>query len=162
MVVSSRSAMGLESILSIEAIAVHAHATCKREVMSLIAERTAAIAKVDQDSALRALMEREKLGTTAVGRGVCIPHGKVEGLSKITGVLATLSDPIEFDAPDGEPIDIVFGLMAPTDATAAHLKALAKVSRMMRDEQKREALRLADSVEAMFAIASQAEHSDAA
>ena len=154
--------MGLESILSIEAVAMRVHAKCKREVMSLIAERAATITNIDHDAALHALLEREKLGTTAVGRGVSIPHGKVEGLEKITGVLATLSDPIDFDAADGEPVDIVFGLMAPKDASAAHLKALAKVSRLLRDEQRREAFRSADSVEAMFAIASQAEHSDAA
>ena len=99
------------------------------------------------------LLEREQLGSTGVGDGVALPHGKIEGLGKIVGVLARLEAPVSFDALDDQPVDLVFMLLAPANATAAHLKALAKVSRLLRDEDAREALRGADSAEALFAIA---------
>jgi len=102
---------------------------------------------------LATLMEREQLGSTGVGEGVAIPHGKIEGLDKITGVLAQLEQPINFDALDDQPVDLVFLLLAPANATAAHLKALARVSRLLRDRQSRAALRGAETADALFAIA---------
>ena len=99
------------------------------------------------------MLEREQLGSTGVGKGVAIPHGKIEGLSSVVGVLARLEAPVDFDAVDDQPVDIAFLLLAPANATAAHLKALAKVSRLLRDDDAREALRGAETAEALFAIA---------
>jgi PTS system nitrogen regulatory IIA component len=107
-------------------------------------------------------MEREQLGSTGVGRGVAIPHGKIEGVPAITGLLVKLDQPIDFEAVDDQPVDLLFVLLAPADATAAHLKALARVSRLLRDEHVREALRGAETTEAMFAIAVEAEQPHAA
>lgn len=154
--------MGLDSFLSSDGIIVNVNAKSKREALSIIAERCADLAGLEQPVLFESLMEREQLGSTAVGHGTAIPHGKVEGLNQVFGVLAILSEPIEFDSADGEPVDILFGLFAPADASAAHLKALAKVSRMLREERNRSALRQTDSIDAIFAIISQTEHSDAA
>jgi PTS system nitrogen regulatory IIA component len=128
----------------------------------MLADRASAVTGADAASIREALMDREKLGSTGVGRGVAIPHGKVEGLSAITGLLAKLDTPIDFEAVDDQPVDLIFVLLAPTDASAAHLKALAKVSRLLRDDRVREALRGAETPEAMFAIAVETERSHAA
>ncbi len=154
--------MGLESILSSEGVVPSLKAHCKREALSGLAERAAALTGVAAQSIEDALMSREQLGSTGVGHGVAIPHGKIEGLGEIVGVLARLAAPVDFEALDNEPVDLVFLLLAPADATAAHLKALAKVSRLLRESAVREALRGAQTAEAMFAIASSAERSNAA
>jgi len=154
--------MGLGSFLSANGVIAKINAKCKREALSLLAGRCAELTNIDQNILFESLMEREQLGSTAVGHGVAIPHGKIEGLDKLTGILITLSDPVDFDAADDAPVDILFGLLAPADASAAHLKALAKVSRLLREERNRTALRATDSIDAIYAIATQTERSDAA
>ncbi len=128
----------------------------------MLAERAATLTGVPAAKIRDALMEREQLGSTGVGRGVAIPHGKIDGLGQMVGMLAKLSDPVDFEAVDDQPVDIVFLLLAPKEATAAHLKALARVSRLLRDEQVREALRGAKTPEALFAIAADSAQSNAA
>lgn len=154
--------MPLSDLLSQNAVIAKLHARCKREALSSIAERAASLTGADAGAIREALMEREKLGSTGVGRGVAIPHGKIEGLPAITGLLARLDAPIDFEAVDDQPVDLIFVLLAPTDASAAHLKALAKVSRLLRDERVREALRGAETPEALFAIAIDSERPHAA
>ena len=107
-------------------------------------------------------MERERLGSTGLGEGVAVPHCKIDGLDKVRGIFARLETPVDFDALDANPVDLVFLLLAPANATAAHLKALARVARLLRDPENREALRAADSVEAVFAIITSERKSDAA
>jgi PTS system nitrogen regulatory IIA component len=146
--------MGLEDLLSPQGVIHNLRAKCKREALQALAERASGL--IDRRPAsdiLSTLLEREQLGSTGVGDGVALPHGKMDGLSKIVGVLARLETPVSFDALDDQPVDLVFMLLAPANATAAHLKALAKVSRLFRDEDARDALRGADSAEALFAIA---------
>lgn len=145
--------MGLEDLLSPQGVIHNLRAKCKRDVLQALADKAAAIVDRPATDILATLMEREQLGSTGVGDGVALPHGKIEGLSKIVGVLARLETPVSFDAVDDQPVDLVFMLLAPANATAAHLKALAKVSRLFRDAEAREALRGADSAEALFAIA---------
>lgn len=128
----------------------------------MLAERAADVVGMPATTIEEALMSREQLGSTGVGQGVAIPHGKIEGLGEIAGVFARLDPPLDFEALDDEPVDLIFLLLAPADATAAHLKALAKVSRLMRDAGVREALRGAETGEALFAIATSAERPDAA
>lgn len=154
--------MGLSEFLSPDAVIADLTASCKREVLSQLAVKAAALTGRPAEAIRLALMEREQLGSTGVGRGVAIPHGKIEGLGEIIGLLAKLHQPTEFEAVDDQPVDIVFVLLAPTDATAAHLKALAKVSRLLRDERVREALRGAKTAEAIFAIAAETAQSNAA
>ena len=146
--------MGLQDLLSPEGVIVNLKANCKREVLAALAEASCGIVEgADCNKVRDALMDREQLGSTGVGEGVAIPHGKIEGLSKITGLLARLEHPVDFDAVDSQPVDLVFLLLAPKDATAAHLKALAKVARLLRDEDARAALRGADTAEALYAAA---------
>jgi PTS system nitrogen regulatory IIA component len=154
--------MGLSEFLSPDAVILNASASCKREAIALLAEKAAKLTGLAAPVIRQALMEREQLGSTGVGRGVAIPHGKIEGLGEIVGVLAKLQEPIDFEAVDDQPVDLVFVLLAPMDATAAHLKALAKVSRLLRDERIREALRGAETQEALFAIAADTAQSNAA
>ena len=145
--------MGLEDLLSPQGVIHNLRAKCKREALQALAERASSLIDRPAPDILSTLLEREQLGSTGVGDGVALPHGKMDGLSKIVGVLARLETPVSFDALDDQPVDLVFMLLAPANATAAHLKALAKVSRLFRDEDARDALRGADSAEALFAIA---------
>jgi PTS system nitrogen regulatory IIA component len=154
--------MGLRELLSPDAVVLNLHARCKREALSMLADRAAKLTGASAPAIRQALMEREQLGSTGVGRGVAIPHGKIEGVPAITGLLVKLDQPIDFEAVDDQPVDLLFVLLAPADATAAHLKALARVSRLLRDEHVREALRGAETTEAMFAIAVEAEQPHAA
>lgn len=145
--------MGLEDLLSAEGVIPNLKARCKREVLSALAERASALVGAPAEKIRETLLEREQLGSTGVGKGVAIPHGKIEGLGSVIGILARLETPIDFDAVDDQPVDLVFMLLAPANATAAHLKALAKVSRLLRDDEARSALRGAETAEALFAIA---------
>lgn len=154
--------MGFAEILRPDAVIHNLHACCKREALELMAEKAAKLVGRPTPEIVETLLEREQLGSTGVGDGVAIPHGKIENLSSITGVLALLETPVSFDAVDDQPVDLIFLLLAPANATAAHLKALAKVSRLLRDEDTRAALRGADSAESLFALASSAEKPDAA
>lgn len=154
--------MGLSEFLSPDAVVFDLAASCKREALAALAEKASALTGRPAESIRQALTEREQLGSTGVGRGVAIPHGKIEGLGAMVGILAKLEAPVDFEAVDDQPVDLVFVLLAPTDATAAHLKALAKVSRLLRDEAVREALRGAKTPEALFAIAAETARSNAA
>jgi PTS system nitrogen regulatory IIA component len=101
-----------------------------------------------------ALSERERLGSTGFGGGIAIPHGKIEGLSQLFGYFVRLNSPIEFQSVDNLPVDLVFLLLSPPDAGADHLKALARVSRVLRDRQTVAKLRGARSKDAIFALLS--------
>lgn len=103
------------------------------------------------------LMERERLGSTGVGHGVAIPHGRFAELDKICGIFAKLEKPVNFDAIDNEPVDLIFLLLVPEESGADHLKALAKVSRVLRDQAICDKLRGTDSGDAIFAILNSAQ-----
>ena len=116
----------------------------------------------DSKTILATLNERERLGSTGFGSGIAIPHGKLEGIPNVLGYFARLTAPIDFQAVDGLPVDLVFLLLSPTDAGADHLKALAGVSRLLRDRQMAAKLRGARSKDAMFALLAGVEALDAA
>lgn len=109
-----------------------------------------------------ALEERERLGPTGIGQGIAIPHAKLEGLETVTAVFATLTTPIDFEAIDEQPVDLVFLLLAPKDSSAEHLKALARVSRLMRNQAICEKLRAATDAAALYAILTEPAASNAA
>ncbi len=145
--------MGLQDLLSPQGVIHNLRAKCKRDALLALAEKASGMINRPAADIMATLLEREQLGSTGVGDGVALPHGKIEGLGEIVGVLARLETPVSFDSVDDQPVDLIFMLLAPANATAAHLKALAKVSRLFRDAEAREALRGADSAEALFAIA---------
>jgi PTS system nitrogen regulatory IIA component len=101
---------------------------------------------------LDALLEREALGSTGVGYGVAVPHARVAGLTRLRGVFVRLEQPIEFQAVDDRPVDLIFALFAPPDAGAEHLRALARVSRVLRQADLREQLRQAHGADAIHAL----------
>lgn len=107
---------------------------------------------IEERLILDVLLEREKLGTTGVGHGVAIPHGKVDGLDRVYGVFARLETPVNFEALDDEPVDLMFLLLAPECAGADHLKALARVARLLREPATCEKLRGSDSSDALYAL----------
>jgi PTS system nitrogen regulatory IIA component len=130
-------------LLSPDAVVLNLEAGSKRQVLQVLAERVAEAHGLEAGPVLDALLEREKLGTTGIGAGLAIPHAKLEGLDRLVGVFARLRTPVGFDSLDDEPVDLVFLLLAPTDAAAEHLKALARVARVFRDEALCTALRQA-------------------
>jgi PTS system nitrogen regulatory IIA component len=108
------------------------------------------------------LLERERLGTTGVGNGIAIPHGKLAGLKQLFGMFARLEQPVDFDAIDEQPVDLIFLLLAPEAAGADHLKALARVSRLLRDRSVCEKLRGANQADAIYALLTESPASHAA
>jgi len=110
----------------------------------------------DDREIFEVLLERERLGTTGVGSGIAIPHGKLRGLTKLTGLFARLGKPVDFESIDDQPVDLVFVLLAPEAAGADHLKALAKVSRLLRDKAVCDRLRRAGDSAKLFAILTEA------
>jgi nitrogen PTS system EIIA component len=127
--------------------------------IAALAERNGA---VDSKLVIERLTERERLGSTGFGGGVAIPHGKIDGLEGVVGVFARLEKPIDFQAIDDMPVDIVFMLLSPPDAGAEHLKALARVSRALRDRPFLAKLRGAGSDDALYALLASSETRDAA
>ncbi len=123
----------------------------------VLAEMSAVMARalnLDAREVHEAVLERERLGSTGVGEGVAIPHARIETLSRPAGGFAHLSEPADFEAIDERPADLVFMLLAPTDAGADHLRALARAARVFRQERIRAALRQAQTEEAVLAILS--------
>src|SRR5271163_684041 len=105
----------------------------KKQVLQALAARAAALTGQNERAIFDILMQREKLGSTAVGNGIAIPHGKLPTLTRLFGLFARLERPIDFEALDNQPVDLVFLLLAPEGAGADHLKALARIARLLRD-----------------------------
>ena len=110
-------------------------ADSKQQILETLAESFASVYDLDRAAVLERIEEREKLGSTGFGRGVAIPHARVAGLDKPVAAFLRLDAPVDFGAADGMPVDCVFGLLSPEQAGAAHLQALAAISRLMRDEK---------------------------
>jgi PTS system nitrogen regulatory IIA component len=124
----------------------------KRQLLQELANEAGAACGLDPKLVLELLIQREKLGTTAVGDGIAIPHAKVPGLSKLVGFFARLARPVDFDALDDRPVDLVFVLLAPENAGADHLKALARIARVLRDPALCAQLRQAPDPRRAFAL----------
>ena len=127
-----------------------------------MAATAATLTGLDSRVIVERLLERERLGSTGFGGGVAIPHGKMDGLEKVVGLVARLANPIDFQAIDGMPVDLVFVLLSPPDAGVEHLKALARVSRKLRDRAFVAKLRGANSPDALYALFAQSDTRDAA
>lgn len=124
---------------------------CQRDVLARLAAHAAASFGLPEETILNALMEREQLGSTGIGRGVAIPHAKAK-VPRVRGVLFQLSTPVDFDAVDDVPVDLVFLLLAPEGDDAGHLKALSRVARRLRADGTQRALRGARTDEALYAV----------
>ncbi|HEY9539650.1 MAG TPA: PTS IIA-like nitrogen regulatory protein PtsN [Kiloniellaceae bacterium] len=136
--------------------------TSKKQALQELAKKAAELTGQPERALFEVLMERERLGTTGVGHGIGIPHGKLPELDRLYGLFARLETPIDFDAIDDHPVDLIFVLLAPETAGADHLKALARVSRLFRDRAVCEKLRGTDSAEAIYALLTQSQASHAA
>ncbi len=137
-------------------------ADSKPAILQDLALRFATVYDLDREAVLSRIQERENLGSTGFGRGVAIPHARIEGLGRPVAAFFRLQSPVAFDAADGMPVDLVFGLLSPEHAGAAHLHALAAISRLMRDESMHGALVQAPGAEALYGLLSNVIDRDAA
>jgi len=144
--------MPLNELLAPKGVVSALKASDKKEAIQGLAARLGALIQRDPNEIFEILLQRERLGSTGIGGGVAIPHAKLPKLDKIVGVFARLHKPIDFDALDGEPVDLVFALLAPEQAGADHLKALARIARLLRDPQVAEKLRSVADSDQMFAV----------
>ena len=142
----------LSDILTVEAVESGLSVANKKGLFQQLASGASRLTGVPAKQIVTALNERERIGSTGFGGGTAIPHGKMEGLGRVFGYFARLSAPVDFQAVDGLPVDLVFLLLSPIDAGADHLKALASVSRTFRDRQILAKLRGARSKDALFAL----------
>ena len=126
--------------------------TSKKHALAELAHHAARITHEHEQTIFETLLDRERLGTTGIGSGVAIPHGKLPGLKRIYGLFGRLERPIDFDAIDDQPVDLIFLLLAAESSGADHLKALARVSRLLRDTNKCEKLRGCDSAESLYSL----------
>ncbi len=153
----------IADILSPEGVFVDLQScSSKRQVLKKLAEHAAGLIDADAQQLLEALMERERLGTTGVGHGIAIPHARLDQLDKVVGLFARLDQPIDFEALDDQPSDLIFMLLAPNSADADSLKALARVSRVLRDNGLRQRLRQAGDADAIYRMLTEKPESNAA
>ena len=144
--------MMISDILSADGVLSPLRVNGKKQALQELSARAAAISGLGEREIFDTLLQRERLGSTGVGDGVAIPHGKLGKCKKIFGVFARLERPINFEAPDGLPVDLIFLLIAPDSAGADHLKALAAIARAMRGQQFANQLRKAVDSNAAFAL----------
>ncbi len=154
--------MEITELITSEGVVSNLRATSKKQALQDLAERAAAITGQHERAIFDVLMERERLGTTGVGNGIAIPHGKLANLDRLYGLFARLEKPVNFDAIDERPVDLIFLLLAPESAGADHLKALAQVSRLLRDKAVCEKLRGTDTPDALYALLTESMASRAA
>lgn len=144
--------MEIADLLSVDDVVDGLKAGSKKQALQELSAIAAARTAQAKCTILDVLLARERLGSTGVGAGVAIPHGKLDDLPQVSAVFARLREPIEFDAVDEQPVDLVFLLLAPEQAGSDHLKALALVSRLLRDKRVCARLRGADGAEALYAV----------
>ncbi len=149
--------MEISSLVTPDGVVPRLRSASKKQVLQELARHASRIANTDERVIFDALLERERLGSTGVGLGIAIPHAKLPGLPCLHGVFARTTSPIDFDSVDEQPVDLVFLLLAPEDAGADHLKALARVSRLLRNHDICQKLRGADSPEAIYALLTEEE-----
>jgi PTS system nitrogen regulatory IIA component len=144
--------MDIADLLTPRGVLAQLRVSNKKATLQEIARRAATMMGVSERQIYDVLAERERLGSTGIGRGIAVPHGKLAGLPRLYGLFARLERPVPFEAIDDQPVDLVFLLLAPLDAGADHLKALARVSRLLRDRATCEKLRGANSADALYAL----------
>ncbi len=144
--------MPLIDFLAPKAIIPALKVNSKKQAIVELAARAAALTGQNERLIVEILQQREKLGSTGIGQGVAIPHAKLPKLDKLTGIFARLDRAIEFDSLDNQPVDLIFLLLAPEGAGADHLKALARIARLLRDPEVAQKLRESREAEALYAM----------
>jgi len=154
--------MEIADLIRPHAVVPNLRVTSKKQALQELARRLAEQIGLPERRIFEVLIERERLGTTGVGNGIAIPHGKLGELGGLQALFARLETPVDFDAIDEQPVDLICVLLAPESAGADHLKALARVSRLLRDRQVCEKLRGSESADAIYAILTESAASHAA
>ncbi|MEE9314658.1 MAG: PTS IIA-like nitrogen regulatory protein PtsN [Rhizobiaceae bacterium] len=154
--------MELNDIISPDSILANLKPNSKKQLLQELAEAGAAQLGVDVQAVFETLLEREHLGSTGVGNGVAIPHGKIAGIDRIVGVFAQLAKPVEFDSMDEQPVDIAFMLLAPEGSGADHLKALSRIARVLRNQATLASIRHASDPDAIYSLLTAQESASAA
>ena len=152
----------MAELLHTERIVPRLKVNSKKQLLMELARRAAPITGQPERAIFDLLLQRERLGSTGVGRGVAIPHGRLPSLDKVYGIFARLERPIDFDSVDERPVDLIFMLLAPERDGADHLKALARVSRALRDDTLCTKLRGCDTADAILALFTAKEDQSAA
>ena len=154
--------MDLSDLIEVPAILPALKANSKKQLLQLLAERASSISGIPEREIFDTILQRERLGSTGVGNGIAIPHGKLSGVKRITGVFARLEAPVDFEALDDQPVDLVFLLLAPEGAGADHLKALSRIARVLRDADTVAKVRGTRDASAIHALLSETQGSKAA
>ena len=154
--------MEIDELIGPNAVVAKLRVTSKKQALQELAKRAAELTGQPERAIFEVLIERERLGTTGVGNGIAIPHGKLADLDRLYGLFARIETPIDFDAIDEQPVDLICVLLAPETAGADNLKALARVSRLLRDRVVCDKLRGTDSAEAIRALLTESTASHAA
>lgn len=154
--------MTLAELIAPNAVIAALKANSKKQALQLLAQKAADVTGLKEAAILEGLLERERLGSTGVGNGIAIPHAKLTGIDRLYGIFARLDHPVDFDSIDDHPVDLMCLLIAPEGAGADHLKALARVSRLLRDKGICEKLRGATDADALYALLLDSERSRAA
>ena len=144
--------MPLNDIVALNAVLPALKVNSKKQALQEIAARAAELSGLSERTVFETLLQREKLGSTGIGHGIAIPHGKLPKLERLFGLFARLDRPIDFESLDGQPVDLVFLLLAPEGAGADHLKALARVARLVRDPDTANKLRDSRDADAIYAV----------
>ena len=154
--------MEIAEMISPSSVVANLRVTSKKQALQELAKKAAEVTGQPERAIFEVLIERERLGTTGVGNGIAIPHGKLPGLDRLYGLFARLDTPIEFDAIDEQPVDLICLLLAPETAGADHLKALARISRLLRDGTICKKLRGSETPDAIYALLTESTTSHAA
>jgi nitrogen PTS system EIIA component len=144
--------MEIADILTPAGVVANLRAANKRQALQELARRAAQITGKHERAIFDVLLERERLGTTGIGHGTAIPHGRMPDLPQLYALFARLERPIDFEAIDNQPVDLIFLLLTPATSGADHLKALARISRLLRDKLMCEKLRGTDRADALYAL----------
>lgn len=154
--------MDLGDIVTQEAIIPDLRVSSKKQLLQAISEKASELTGLSARTIFDTILQRERLGSTGVGKGIAIPHGKFPDFARISGVFARLHAPIDFEALDDQPVDIVFLLLAPESAGADHLKALSRIARVLRDPVRISNLRATSDAQALYAFLTEERASNAA
>ncbi len=154
--------MQFSDIIGTDGVISNLKAGSKKQALKELSQVASRLTGLPARDVFDTLLQRERLGSTGVGQGIAIPHGKMAGVDRLHGVFARLSTPIDFDAMDDQPVDLIFLLVAPESAGADHLKALARVSRLLRDRSTVNKLRASTDASALYAILTEPAASHAA
>lgn len=144
--------MKISDFIDVRTVLPQLKSATKKQLLQDVSQHLAGFVAIDQRIIFETFFTREKLGSTGLGQGIAIPHGRIPGLKQVVGLFAKLATPIAYDSVDGAPVDLVFALLSPEHAGADHLTALAKVSRVLRQPSSLSRLRATNTAEGLYAV----------